>query len=187
LRIGLLLPISPFAGLNFLRPSALIATHPEGQSVSYSAIKVANEFLRLASVDTPTRGLTPLQLLKLVYIAHGWSFIYLKEPLLNEQAQAWQYGPVVPTLYHAIKQFGADTVAYPIRGDTDPQVLSPDAVSLIAAVYRTYGHLSGVQLSNMTHQPDTPWSRAWTTAGKNALISNNEIQDHYRKLAQRAA
>jgi uncharacterized phage-associated protein len=153
----------------------------------YSAIKVANEFLRLGNEDSPPRGLTPLQLLKLVYMAHGWSLIHLQQPLLNEQAQAWQYGPVVPSLYHAIKQFGAGTISYPIPGDTDPQQLSADAVGLIAAVYKAYGHLSGVQLSNMTHQPDTPWSKAWTHAGKNAVISNNEIQQHYRKLAERAA
>ena len=113
--------------------------------------------------------------------------IHLQQPLLNEQAQAWQYGPVVPSLYHAIKQYGAGAISYPIMGDTDPQQLSAEAAGLIAAVYKAYGHLSGVQLSNMTHQPDTPWSKAWTDAGKNAVISNNEIQQHYRKLAERAA
>lgn len=153
----------------------------------YGPIKVANEFLRLAGQEVPPRGLTPLAVLKLVYIAHGWSLIHLQQPLLNEQAQAWQYGPVVPSLYHAIKQFGAGVVRSPIEGDTDPQQLSPDALALIAAVYKSYGHLSGVQLSNMTHQPGTPWSEAWSSSGRNALISNNTIQDHYRKLATRAS
>lgn len=153
----------------------------------YGAIKVANEFLRLANAETPPRGLTPLQLLKLVYIAHGWSMVHLQQPLLSEQAQAWQYGPVVPSLYHAIKQFGANPVGYPIEGDTDPQELSPEALGLIAAVYKAYGHLSGVQLSNMTHQADTPWSQAWTQTGRNALISNTAIKEHYQRLAQRAA
>jgi uncharacterized phage-associated protein len=153
----------------------------------YSAIKVANEFLRLASADTPPRVFTPLQLIKLVYIAHGWSLVHLQQPLLNEPAQAWQYGPVVPSLYHAIKQFGASPVQGAIGSDTDPQELSPEARDLIAAVYRSYGHLSGVQLSNMTHQPHTPWSQTWVSAGKNAVISNNVIQNHYRALAARAA
>jgi uncharacterized phage-associated protein len=155
--------------------------------VPYGAIKVANELLRLAAADTPPRALTPLQLLKLVYISHGWSMVHLNQPLLSEQAQAWQYGPVVPSLYHAIKQYGANPVSYPIQGDTDPQELSAEARALIAAVYRAYGHLSGVQLSNMTHQADTPWSQAWTRNGRNALIPNNIIQEHYQKLAQRAA
>jgi uncharacterized phage-associated protein len=153
----------------------------------YNAIKVANEFLQLAHTDDPPRGLTPLKLLKLVYIAHGWSFIHLNEPLLAEPAQAWQYGPVVPSLYHAIKQFGAQPVGFPIPGDTDPQDLSAEAKSLIAAVYKAYGHLTGVQLSNMTHQPHTPWSDAWNSAGKNAVISNSNIAEHYRALHEHRA
>jgi uncharacterized phage-associated protein len=153
----------------------------------YSAIKIANEFLRLAAADKPPRALTPLQLIKLVYIAHGWSLVHLQQPLLNEPPQAWKYGPVVPSLYHAIKQFGAGAVRWPIEGDTDPQEISAEGLALIKAVYEAYGRLSGVQLSNMTHQPNTPWSQAWTSAGKNAVISNNIIQDHYRVLAKRAA
>lgn len=153
----------------------------------YSAIKIANEFLRLAGTETPARALTPLQLIKLVYIAHGWSLVHLQSPLLNEPPQAWQYGPVIPSLYHAIKQFGSNPVRFPIEGDTDPQQLSPEARDLIRAVYQAYGRLSGIQLSNMTHLPDTPWSHTWASAGKNAVISNNVIQEHYRVLSQRVA
>lgn len=153
----------------------------------YSAIKVANEFLRLGRAELPPRSLTPLQLIKLVYIAHGFSLVYMTEPLLSEPPQAWQYGPVVPSLYHSIKQYGAGPVAELISGDTDPQLLSSEAVRLIKAVYDTYAHFSGTQLSNMTHQPNTPWSRTWTAAGKNAVIPNDIIQAHYRELIQRAA
>jgi uncharacterized phage-associated protein len=153
----------------------------------YSAIKVANEFLGLARDDKPPRPLTPLQLIKLVYIAHGFSLVYLDQPLLNEPPQAWQYGPVVPSLYHAVKQYGSSPITDPIFGDTDPQELSLPARELIAAVYRAYGHLSGIQLSNMTHQQNTPWSTTWNRVGKNAIIPNDIIQSHYRELAARAA
>jgi uncharacterized phage-associated protein len=71
-----------------------------------------------------------------------------------------------------------------LAGDTDPQVLSNDAKSLIASVYKTYGHLSGTQLSNMTHLPNTPWSKIWTGAGQNSIIPNELIQAHYKHLAQ---
>lgn len=153
----------------------------------YSAIKIANEFLRLAQADHPPRLFTPLQLIKLVYISHGWSLVHLTQPLLNEPPQAWQYGPVVPSLYHSIKAFGSNPVRYPIVGDTDPQILDADAIQLIAAVYGTYAHLSGVQLSNMTHQPNTPWSQTWLSAGQNAVITNDVIKSHYDVLAKRAA
>ena len=147
----------------------------------YSAAKVANQMLGVAQA----RGedITPLKLLKLVYIAHGWSFPFLRQPLLAEPAQAWQYGPVVPSLYHAISRFRAS----PITGlvpDTDPQELSPEASALIQNVYDTYSRFSGVQLSNMTHMPNTPWSEAWNTRGRNAIIPNDRISEHYNHLLE---
>lgn len=153
----------------------------------YSAIKVANEFLRLAREDNPPRPLTPLQVIKLVYIAHGFSLAIFNEPLLSEPPQAWQYGPVVPSLYHAVKSYGANPITGAIPDDMDPQDLSANARELIAAVYRAYGHLSGIQLSNMTHQQNTPWSLTWNAAGKNSVIPNELIQTHYRELRARAA
>ena len=145
----------------------------------YSAAKIANRMLEIAH----QRGeeLSPLKLLKLVYIAHGWSFPHLNQPLLSEPAQAWQYGPVVPSLYHSVSHFRAA----PIRGfvpDHDPQELSEQAKALIENVYDTYSPYSAVQLSNMTHMPDTPWSEAWNANGRNAVIPDNRIADHYRHL-----
>jgi uncharacterized phage-associated protein len=153
--------------------------------MAYNPIKVANEFLRLAQVRQPAVQLTPLKLLKLVYIAHGWSLHFLHEPLVNEQAEAWQYGPVVPSLYRAVRSYKASPVNYPIVGDNDPRDLSEDAASLIEAVLDTYGSFSGVQLSNMTHMPNTPWSNTWHNLGRNSVIPNDEIAQHYAVLAAR--
>ncbi len=145
----------------------------------YSAAKVANQMLALARAKGAE--ISPLKLLKLVYIAHGWSFPYLREPLLAEPAQAWQYGPVVPSLYHAVSKFRAGPITELIP-DTDPQALSPQASALIENVYNTYSPYSAIQLSNMTHMPDTPWSEAWGTRGKNAVIPNDRIAAHYQHL-----
>lgn len=147
----------------------------------YSAAKIANRMLRRAH----DRGeeLSPLKLLKLVYIAHGWSFPFTGEPLLSEPAQAWQYGPVVPSLYHAISRFRAN----PVEGyvpDTDPQELSAQAATLVDNVYDTYSPYSAVQLSNMTHMPNTPWSEAWNAQGRNAIIPNDRIAQHYQHLRE---
>ena len=50
---------------------------------------IANEFLRLAA-ERHT-GLTSTQVLKLVYIAHGWSLALLGKPLIGDEIQAWQF------------------------------------------------------------------------------------------------
>lgn len=147
----------------------------------YSAAKIANEMLSIAQA----RGeeITPLKLLKLVYIAHGWSFPYLREPLLAEPAQAWQYGPVVPSLYRAVSRFRAGPITELVP-DTDPQELSEQAKTLVQSVYDTYSGYSGIQLSNMTHMPNTPWSDAWLSRGKNAIIPNDRIAAHYQHLLE---
>lgn len=140
-----------------------------------TAAQVANR-LRELSGET----LTPLQLIKLVYISHGWSFPINDGPLVADRIEAWQYGPVVPNLYHAIKSFRAEPVTNPIPDGDVP--LSTDELRLIDAVYGTYGQYSGGQLSAMTHRPGTPWAQAWEH-GRNSEITNTMIADHYRKLA----
>jgi uncharacterized phage-associated protein len=69
----------------------------------YDAIAIANYFIE-KSLATGKR-LTPMQLVKLVYIAHGWYLARTGKPLLADAVQAWQFGPVIPTLYHEFKQF----------------------------------------------------------------------------------
>lgn len=140
-----------------------------------TAAQVANK-LRELSGET----LTPLQLLKLVYISHGWSFPLNSSPLIGERIEAWQYGPVVPNLYHSLKGFRDQPVRNPIP---DGDVPLTDAENrLVSAVYSTYGHYSGGQLSAMTHRAGTPWALAWER-GRNSEITNDMISEHYRQLA----
>lgn len=140
-----------------------------------TAAQVANRLRELSG-----ENLTPLQLLKLVYISHGWSFPLNDAPLIGERIEAWQYGPVVPNLYHALKGYRDQPVRNPIPdGDI---ALTDDESRLVDAVYSTYGHYSGGQLSAMTHRPGTPWAIAWER-GRNSEITNDMIAEHYRKLA----
>ena len=69
----------------------------------YDSGTVANHFLRLARQQG--KSLTPMQLLKLVYIAHGWSLGLYGLPLVRDEIQAWQYGPVIPNLYNRIRNY----------------------------------------------------------------------------------
>jgi uncharacterized phage-associated protein len=64
---------------------------------TYDPKAIANYFIARAAADG--KRLTPLQLIKLVYIAHGWYLGLTGEPLINEPPEAWQYGPVIPSLY----------------------------------------------------------------------------------------
>lgn len=59
-------------------------------------------------------ALSPMKAIKLVYFCHAWYLGATSKPLLTEPVEAWTYGAVVPSLYQALKIYGADNIRYPI-------------------------------------------------------------------------
>jgi len=126
-------------------------------------------------------AVTPMQLIKLVYVAHGYMLGKYGRPLLDEPVQAWQYGPVVPTVYRAVKDYQSAPVER-VVGAAQGVVFSDKERDVMDNVARTYGKYTGIVLSSATHRPGTPWQRTWELAGKNAPISNDLIENFYANM-----
>jgi len=124
-------------------------------------------------------SVTPMQLIKLVYIAHGLMLGAYGRPLISESVQAWQYGPVVPSVYHETKGFRSSSVT-----SVNASACSFDSQEIKAmdTALRLFGNKDGVALSSLTHKPDTPWSSTWNLRGKNGSISNDLIENFYHKM-----
>lgn len=131
--------------------------------------------------QTADPSLTPMQLLKLVYVAHGYMLGRHGRPLLTEPVQAWQYGPVVPSVYHATKAFRSSPVSH-VPGAQWGYPFTAEERAVMDSVVSTYSAASGTVLSAATHQPGTPWSQTWSLAGKSAAISNDLIEGFYNHL-----
>jgi uncharacterized phage-associated protein len=143
--------------------------------MAHDARAIANALIERAKAAG--RPLTPMQIIKLVYICHGWMLGLYSRPLIREAVAAWRYGPVIPTLYHSLKHYGSEHVTEPIgRQVADLDELEAD---LIDQVFAKYAGLSGIALSHLTHAPNTPWSIVWHDSGQNAPISNDLIEYHY--------
>jgi len=151
--------------------------------VGHSPVAVAEHFLWSAKVHS--QSLTPMQVLKLVYIAHGWNLGLYSEPLINQSAEAWQYGPVIPSVYHEYKKFGGGAVT--VCPDVEPGEFTLRQRDLLAKVWKGYGHISGVGLSSLTHQPGTPWYVTMQRSGRGAVIPDDLIEEHYRQLYRERA
>jgi len=142
-----------------------------------TATTVADEMLKIAKRQG--RSLTPMQLMKIVYIAHGWSLAILNRDLFSDRIEAWKYGPVIPTLYQATKRFGRDPIPHNLIEDGEPSPLPGDVQAFLEDIFSKYGHLSGISLSNLTHRPGSPWDQRFRDGVMNIEIPDDLIKDHY--------
>jgi uncharacterized phage-associated protein len=144
----------------------------------YSPKKIADYFLMKGSDDA---NMTPMKLIKLVYIAHGWSLGLYNKTLINEQPQAWKFGPVIPSLYDDFKEYGNKKIDKKVNKNP---IDDEELVKFLDKIWDVYGKYNGVQLSAKTHEPNTPWSKTWEKAKEyfNAFsleIPDNLIREHY--------
>jgi uncharacterized phage-associated protein len=145
---------------------------------------IANAILQVARAQG--KQLTLMQLIKLVYLAHGWSWAILHRPLSKAPVQAWQYGPVYPEVYSAFKRFGSSPISSlavsKSTGQTYQADLDEDDRDLIGAVVDAYGGMHAFQLSNIMHQPGTPWTETFNSSGAYSVIPEELIRKHYDEL-----
>lgn len=150
----------------------------------HSATAIARKFLEHAEKNGKT--FTPMQLLKLVYIAHGWMLGLYGRPLIKDPVEAWKYGPVIPDLYRRIKHFRDQ----PVEMGTfvnDNEELDNFEEDLVQQAFDIYGDHSGIQLSTLTHQKQSPWDRIYDPTEYSSVIPNDVIQDYYKQKANAAA
>lgn len=153
--------------------------------MSYALNTIANAFIRKAQQEG--RGdLTPMKLLKLVYIAHGWSLGLNNKPLFLEEVEAWKYGPVIRELYHSVKHYKNRPIEHPLPEPTETAIDSKDQ-ALLDRVWEVYGSKDGITLSSITHRDGSPWSETWDDRGLHGLIiPTPKIRDHYRGMVKQA-
>ncbi len=143
------------------------------------ALTVADDILKYSK--QLRRELTPMQLMKLVYISHGWHLAIHDVDLFGDKIEAWKYGPVIPVLYRATKQYGRSPIPLAKIADTPPSITGA-AGALIKDVVEKYSHMTGIALSNLTHAPGTPWSEVYRDGVMNLEIPDSVIQAHYKRL-----
>ncbi|AQS41930.1 MAG: Phage-associated protein [Candidatus Tokpelaia hoelldobleri] len=150
---------------------------------------IANYILGIAP-EYEIKNLTLMQLLKLVFLSHGWSFAFGDVPLVAQAPQAWQYGPVYPQVYKALSKYGGtpisgneriidSTTGFPFL----PVDLTDKQKSVINAVMLSYGKMHAFELSNITHMEDSPWDKTIKELGIYKDISPTAMKVYYKNLA----
>lgn len=163
-------------------------------NMTYGSKAVANLLIDVAKGHG--QKLDQMKLQKLVYISHGWNLAISGNPLISDQIQAWQYGPVIPVLYNEFKNCGSNPITdYATEVNVDDSTLSisyePMFVdqddshtrNLISKIWEVYGKFTGPQLSNLTHMSGTPWDDKFKNCPRSE-IENDQIKEHFFQLAK---
>jgi uncharacterized phage-associated protein len=168
-----------------------------GQMPTYDARSVANMILDFAEADG--FRLTQMSLLKIVYFAHGWYLAIYDRPLILQEFEAWEYGPVVKVVRDEFSIFKKSPItarAYKFdlisgKREIPDKISDQNDVDFIRNIYREYNHYSSWKLSEMTHERGSPWDRVWNSSiptGRLGLrLKNSEIKRHFSRLLSASA
>lgn len=113
-----------------------------------------------------------LKLQKLLYYAQGCVLAITGNILFNDDIEAWEHGPVVPTIYHLYKTFGRSGIEF--DEDFDRDIIDTRINNILEEVYTEFGQYSAWKLRNMTHE-ETPWQET----SKNEIISTESIKKYF--------
>lgn len=139
-------------------------------------------------------GVTNMALQKILYFADGFYLAGRGRPLFGEKIEAWNYGPVVPEVYHEFKHHGAkpikeqgkvlklrgglelwrsETPTIPRRRDTakDRQLLD--------SVWEDYGHRSAVELMRESHRRGGPWAQVFRPGARHLEIPQDLMREYF--------
>lgn len=155
--------------------------------MSFDSRVIANKILKVAWEKNIS--LTKMQLIKLVYFVHGWSLSMLGSATVKDRPQAWQRGPVYPSLYNALSNYRSEPVNQ-LLADKNTGIpfddnLENDAQSrLISDVTSSYGNDHAFVLSEKTHAAGTPWDVTIKNRGKYAEIDEHLMAQHFEHLRE---
>lgn len=166
----------------------------------YRALAVANAIIHRAQ-EARCRDLDPMKLQKLLYFAHGWHLAITGKPLMDEHLEAWEYGPVVPSVYRSFRRYGAEPISDMGTEYRDGYLASPgipnddtEVHDLLNKVWAVYSPLSGLELSRLSHTPGSPWDTTVKAAKsfygylpKGEDISDELVRSYFQKLAANGA
>lgn len=143
----------------------------------YDVLQIANLLLLKAKeIGESGELMTNMKLQKMLYYEQGFHLACFGTPLFDEDIEAWQYGPVVPSVYEHYKEYGGEGIE---PDETMVNItLTDEEVSIFNQVFDMFNRYSAIGLMNMTHS-EKPWASAGTPKRGN-VISKKVLKDYFQ-------
>ncbi len=115
---------------------------------------------------------------KLLYCAYGCLLAWKDERICDEYPRLWPYGPVFPKVFKFINK-GGDIASL----SSDFAKDAPDDMKLVVEkTIDKFGGYSAKALSDWSHNPMSPWSRAKAEGATwNSFIPDDYIAEYFRE------
>lgn len=128
--------------------------------------------------------MTQMKLQKMVYFAHGYHLAKYGQPLVKEDFEAWQFGPVVPEIYQSYKLYGSDMIIDPglVRNTAKPLVFSESAQEAMNYTWTVTKDLSASSLMRWSHNEGSPWDAVYNPVHESVVIPNDSIRNYFQRL-----
>ena len=124
---------------------------------------------------------TNLQLQKILYLAH---MVFMAnndgEPLIRNHFEAWDYGPVVPDLYHEAKKYGTKPIRMGFYSSQDISNTAEEEEIEKACSFLLPKSTSS--LVSFTHREGGAWYKNYVPGAKGIIIPNEDIHAEFREL-----
>lgn len=155
-------------------------------SAPVHAIDVAKCFVEIANTqvisvpetgDKLTEGITHLKLQKLLYFAQAAHLAVHDTPLFTDEIQAWEFGPVIPTVYSVFAKYAS--AAIPSDEGVCPS--DPSVKLFLEEVWKVFGKYSASELVNLSHNIG-PWSLIYEKNKRGAVIPEEAIKVAFKKV-----
>lgn len=149
----------------------------------YSVLDIAIYFINKSIRDR--NHLTPIQIMKLCYFAHGYKLAIDDIALVDETVQAWKYGPVFKDLYQVLKSFGNRKISKLPEVLSFSEEIEEGDLEILDAVYESLSDMDGMAISDLTHERGTPWEIVWEDEGKKTRftpIKNSLIKEYFERV-----
>ncbi len=151
--------------------------------MAYSAALIAYAFVKKGIEQR--KPVTQMKLQKMVYFAHGYHLAKYGTPLIEEEFEAWKFGPVIPSIYHTYKLYGSEEIT---DNTLIPDVrnlellsisLSYQAIDAINYTWEVTKDIDAVALSLWSHKPGSPWAEAFKPNVNSIPIRNDRIGEYF--------
>jgi len=134
------------------------------------------------------------KLLKLLYFVEDFYVQKYKVPFRDIDFEVWQAGPVNRDIYIELSETpvllngyitthseGDSTIIRPVKGFCDDE-FSDLEIEMLNLIVEKLGGLSGAELVELTHRPQSPWYKIAKEKGLLELFESGEIRSSEEKI-----